>query len=91
MCAWIKGMFLEAIDGNSFRLKRLLSDEENQFQYQPIERIRMHGVESPDLRTYDGILARQRLNSRFQHKVVRCVVVFREPDDFLLCEVRVEN
>lgn len=88
MCAWIEGMVLEAISGNSFRLKIKLSDEENQFQYKKIERIRMRGIETPDLRTYEGLLARQRLNSRLQNKMVRCNVVLREPDDFLLCEIR---
>ena len=91
MCAWVEGTVLEALDGNSFRLQIRLSDPENQFDYQKIERIRMRGAEAPELTTYEGILARQRLNSRLQNKTVRCVVVLREPDDYLLCEVRSET
>lgn len=91
MHTWIKGLFLEAIDGSSFRLKHLDSDAKNQFEFQPIERVRMYGVDTPDLKTYEGILARQRLNSRFQDKIVYCSVLVREPDDFLLCEIRLEN
>ena len=91
MCTWIKGTVLEAINGNSFRLKRRFSDEKNLFEYQSVERVRMRGTDVPELKTYEGILARQRLNSRLQNKSVHCVVVLREPDDFLLCEVRTEK
>jgi len=87
---WVQGVVLEALTGNSFLLKlNLIDDKQSNIVYHQIERIRMNGVEAPEMDSYEGILARNRLNTRLQNQKVHCDVIKREPDNYLLCTVKV--
>ncbi|MCI0513847.1 hypothetical protein L0128_11595 [candidate division KSB1 bacterium] len=83
----IEGIVLDVIQGDSFLLKLTTPIKSSLFQ--PIERIRIKDVKCPALDSYEGILARNRLNARLQHKKVRCTVHQREADYFLLCDIEV--
>lgn len=85
---WIRGFVLEAIDGNTFSLKVNFADEDqNRYQYNEIERIRITDLKAPPLQSYDGIMARHRLNARLKYKNIHCLVKYRDTENYLVCEV----
>jgi hypothetical protein len=86
---WIQGVVVKILTGNTFLLKlNFIMDEFSDRIYQKIEQIRISDMPAEDPLSYDGIMARNRLNARFLNQKVHCTVISREPDNHLLCKVK---
>ncbi len=85
----IQGIVLDILKGDSFSLKLEYVADNNQHPYQPIEKIRIKGQNAANLNSYEGMMAYNRLNSRFGNKRVQCAIHSREEDNFLLSDVRI--
>jgi hypothetical protein len=85
----IQGIVLDILKSDSFSLKLEHAADNNIHTYQPIEKIRIKGHAAPNLNSYEGMMAYNRLNTRVGNKRVQCAIYSREEDNFLLCDVRV--
>lgn len=88
-CDAIQGIVLDVLKGDGFSLKLEYAADDNIQTYQAIEKIRIKGHPAPNLNSYEGMMAYNRLNARFGNKRVHCIIHSREEDNFLLCDVRI--
>ncbi len=89
MADWIEGPVTQIIDGDSFRMRVEWVGRNNSYRYSGDQRIRVAGVDAPELGSPSGKAAKQRLQDSIGGRYVRCTVQARDTYGRLVCQVRV--
>lgn len=74
----IEGVVVNVVDGDTFDLDIDRIGTQNRYQYSDIERIRVAGIDAPELGTNAGRAAHARLRSQIQGQRVRVEVHARD-------------
>ncbi len=83
---WIQGQVLKVLDGATFDMSIVLAGPNNDFPYDPQERVRID-QSSPPLETESGEEARLKLEALLLGKTVRCYIKSRDEENVLLCDI----
>ncbi len=87
MADTIWGNVTKVIDGDTFEMNVTHISKNNQFNYNPIERIRLAGGNAPELSDKDGQSAKNRLKNKIDGKNVKCIVQSRDVFRRLVADV----
>jgi endonuclease YncB( thermonuclease family) len=83
----IWGDVTNVVDGDTFDVKVTHYQKSNRIEYNDAERIRIAGIDAPELSTAYGMTAKQRLARRIGGKHVRLTVKSRDTYRRLVCDV----
>lgn len=86
---WIEGPVTQIVDGDTFDMQVEWVGESNSSQYNNEERIRVRGVDAPEVGTAGAAAATEALRKRFGGQYVHCDVHTRDTYSRLVCDVRV--
>lgn len=89
MADWIEGPVTQIIDGDTFRMRVEWFGRNNSYSYNGDQRIRIAGMNAPELGSPLGEAAKQQLQNRIGGRYVRCTVQARDTYGRLVCQVRV--
>jgi len=85
----IRGKVTQVIDGDTFDMTVTYQSSANSRRYNTAERIRLAGVNAPELRSPGGQAAKQNLTQRLLHKQVECAIHARDTYSRLVADVKV--
>lgn len=74
----VTGYVLRVIDGDTFELDVDGVSRRNQYLYNDVERVRLYGIDAPELNTNGGPAAKARLASEIQGRRVTVTVRARD-------------
>lgn len=89
MADWIEGPVTQIIDGDTFDMRVEWVGKSNSRNYNDNERIRVAGIDTPELGSRSGETAKQRLQRCIGGKYVQCTIQTRDVYGRLVCQVRV--
>ena len=85
----IEGKVIRIIDGDTFEMRVTRVGQSNTYSYNELERIRMANVNTPELRSPGGLVAKANLRRSLLNKVVRCTVRTRDVYDRVVADVAI--
>lgn len=85
----IRGPVIKIIDGDTFDMKVTHTGKDNKNKYNDEERIRIEGIDAPELGTPAGQKAKDDLERKYAGKEVRCYIQTRDDYGRLIAEVKV--
>lgn len=74
----IKGKVTKVIDGDTFEIKVTAVDPNNKKDYNSTEKIRIAGINKPELKTSKGVAAKESLEKKLDGKNVAISVKARD-------------
>lgn len=86
---WIEGPVTDVVDGDTFDLRVEWVGKSNRNKYGNQERVRLAGVNAPEINTPAGQIAKDRLRGQIAGRFVRCDVQARDTFGRLVCDVKV--
>ena len=89
MADWIEGPVTQIMDGDTFDMRVEWVGKGNAHRYNISERIRVAGVDAPELSSPSGEAAKQRLQDSIGGRYVRCTVQARDTYGRPVCQVQV--
>lgn len=87
----IRGLVIEIIDGDTFDMNVTHTGNDNKNDYNNKERIRIAGIDAPELRSPRGQRSKDLLERKLKGKEVRCYVQARDTYGRVVAEVKVLN
>ena len=90
MADTIRGRVTDVVDGDTFDMEVTHADKKNTDEYNPEERVRIAGVDSPELDTEEGKKAKKSLEKKLSGKEVRCTVQTRDTYGRIVADVQVQ-
>ena len=91
MADTIWGVVIDVLDGDTFDLDVSHISETNEYEYNDVERIRLSGVNAPELDEPGGQGAKRRLKSQIAGRFVRVDIKARDRYKRLIGEVFVDE
>ena len=85
----IQGPVINIVDGDTFDMKVTHVGENNKYEYNYEERIRIADIDAPELRAPGGKRSKDLLERKLKGKVVRCYVQTRDSYGRIVAEVKV--
>ena len=85
----IQGPVINIVDGDTFDMKVTHVGENNKYEYNYKERIRIADIDAPELRAPGGKRSKDLLERKLKGKVVRCYVQTRDSYGRIVAEVKV--
>ena len=85
----IEGKVIRIIDGDTFEIKVSKQYKDNEYEYNPVERIRIRGKDAPELTTPAGNKSKEQLKRKLLHKKVRCYIHSRDKFGRLISDVKI--
>ena len=85
----IKGPVIKVIDGDTFEMKVTHTGKNNEDEYNDIERVRIAGINAPELGTPTGKKAKDDLERKLNGKEVRCYIETRDNYGRLVAKVEI--
>jgi len=89
MADTIRGPVTNIVDGDTFDMKVTHTGKDNTHQYSDIERIRIAGIDKPELQAPGGQCSKDTLEQKLKGKEVRCYVQARDSFGRVVADVRV--
>ncbi len=83
----IRGPVTNVVDGDTFDIKVTHIGKKNKEKYNREERIRISGIDAPELNTLEGKKAKSALENSLTGKEVRCKVQARDKYGRIVAEV----
>ena len=83
----IGGTVTNVVDGDTFDMKVTFQSDNNKHQYNDEERIRIAGIDAPELPSEPGQTSKEELEQAIQNEYVRCEVQARDAYRRLVCKV----
>lgn len=74
----IKGPVLRVIDGDTFEMIVTHIGKQNKYNYNNIEKIRINGINAPEINSHAGKIAKKKLTQLIFSKTVQCFVQARD-------------
>jgi endonuclease YncB( thermonuclease family) len=74
----IRGTVLRVIDGDTFDLDVSSTHTDNAYPYNDIERVRLRGIDAPELAARGGAAALSRLRAKLQGRLVQVDIHARD-------------
>ena len=74
----VRGPVSHVVDGDTFDISVTHLGKNNKFNYGNTERIRIIGINTPELNTSAGLLAKANLEKKIKGKEIRCKVHSRD-------------
>ena len=74
----VRGPVQGVIDGDTFDINVTHTGKSNKYTYNNTERIRIVGIDAPELNTSAGLLAKADLKTKISGKEIRCHVHSRD-------------
>ena len=85
----IQGKVTEVIDGDTFEMNVTGIGQTNSQEYNDIERIRIAGMNAPELGTQAGQQDKQNLENQIGGKIVKCEIKARDQYGRLVSDVSI--
>ena len=89
MADTIRGPVIKIIDGDTFDMKVTHVGKENKEEYNDNERIRIAGIDAPELPSEEGKKAKKALEKKLDGKEVRCKVQTRDDYGRIVADVEI--
>jgi len=86
----IWGEVIDVIDGDTFDLNVTHVDDDNEYEYNDIERIRIADIDAPELNGESGDRALEELEDVILDESIRCDIHARDRYGRLICDVYLE-
>ena len=83
----VRGPVVDVIDGDTFDINVTHKGKNNKYTYNDTERIRIVGIDAPELNTVAGIHAKANLKAKILGKEIRCKVHSRDTFQRLVGDV----
>lgn len=83
----VRGPVQDVIDGDTFDISVTHTGKNNKYTYNDTERIRIVGINAPELNTPGGLRAKADLKAKISGKEVRCRVHARDSYQRLVGDV----
>jgi endonuclease YncB( thermonuclease family) len=83
----VEGPVLDVIDGDTVDISVAHMGKHNKFNYGNTERIRIAGINAPELNTTSGLLAKSNLKAKLNGRIVRCTIHSRDAYSRLISDV----
>jgi len=83
----VRGPVLDVIDGDTLDISVTRTGKNNKYTYGDTERIRIVGIDTPELNTYAGLRAKADLKAKILGKEIRCHVHSRDSYQRLVGDV----
>ncbi len=74
----VRGPVSDVIDGDTFDISITHKGKKNKYEYSDTERIRIVGIDTPELNTSAGLRAKTDLEAKILGKEIRCHVHSRD-------------
>lgn len=84
----VRGPVVAIVDGDTFDLKVTHVGKSNQFRYNDYERIRIAGIDAPELDALYGIRSKNKLQTKLLYKEVRCTIKARDTYGRILADIQ---
>ena len=85
----VRGPVVDVIDGDTFDMNVTYKGNNNKYPYNKTERIRIVGIDAPELNTIAGIHAKTNLKAKILGKEIRCHVHSRDSFQRLVGDVEI--
>lgn len=85
----IEGKVTEVVDGDTFRIDMTFEDEDNDYEYNTKEKIRIGGIDAPELEEPGGERSKEDLENAIDGENVRCTVYARDKYGRLVADVEI--
>lgn len=85
----IRGPVTNIVDGDTFDMKVTHTGKNNEYKYNDNERIRIAGINEPELQVPGGFRSKNLLEHKLLGKGVRCYVETRDTYGRIVAEVHV--
>ena len=89
MADTIRGPVTKVVDGDTFDMEVTHIGKKNSEEYNDQERIRIAGVDAPELDTDEGKKAKKALEKKLNGKEVRCTIKARDTYGRIVADVKV--
>ena len=89
MADTIRGPVTEVIDGDTFDMNITHVGNDNKEEYGDSERVRIAGIDAPEIDTEDGKKAKKALSNKISGKEVRCKIQTRDTYGRIVAEIEV--
>ena len=85
----VEGPVTSVVDGDTFDMRVTHIGTKNKIKYNDVERIRIAGIDAPELDTVAGKHSKEALQKKFSGKTVRCTVQARDTYHRLVADVSI--
>ena len=89
MADTIQGRVTNIVDGDTFDMRVTHHGKDNKIKYNPDERIRLAGVNAPEINTPAGKIAKQKLADKISGQEVRCTIRARDTYQRLVADFEI--
>ena len=89
MADTIRGPVTNVVDGDTFDMKVTHVGKKNIEKYNDNERVRIAGVDAPEIDTEEGKKAKKKLKEKISGKEVRCTVQARDTYGRIVADIKV--
>ena len=89
MADTIRGPVTNVIDGDTFDMNVTHLGKKNTIKYNDDERIRIAGIDAPEINTEEGKKAKKKLEKKISGKEVRCTVQARDTYGRIVADIEV--
>jgi len=85
----VRGPVINVVDGDTFDIKVTHTGNQNEYEYNNQERIRIAEIDEPELNTQAGQRSKEKLERKLIGKEVRCYIQSRDTYSRLVSKVKV--
>ena len=89
MADTIRGPVTNVIDGDTFDMKVTHVGKKNAEEYNDNERVRIAGIDAPEIDTEEGKKAKKELEKKISGKEVRCTIQARDTYGRIVADIQV--
>lgn len=89
MADTIRGPVTNVVDGDTFDMHITHLGKNNKEKYNDDERVRIAGIDAPELNTKEGKIAKEKLEKMLNEKEVRCKVQSRDTYGRIVAEIEI--
>ena len=89
MADTIRGPVTNVVDGDTFDMHVTHLGKNNKEKYNDDERVRIAGIDAPELNTKAGKIAKEKLEKKLSGKEVRCKVQSRDTYGRIVAEIEI--
>jgi len=85
----IQGPVMQVVDGDTFEIRVTHVGKDNRHEYGDMERIRIFGVNAPELNEPEGQEAKEQLEEKMGGTTIQCMDRSRGTHVRLICDVEI--
>jgi len=89
MADTIRGRVTNVVDGDTFDMRVTHLGKENKRSYDNDERVRIAGIDAPELNTASGKAAKANIEKKLRGKEVRCSVQARDTYGRIVATIKI--